>query len=55
MCRSGPAAISAVTASGPSLLTQIGVIVTLGVLLDTLLVRSLLVPALVSLLGRRFW
>ena len=32
-------------------LTQIGVIVGFGVLLDTLLVRSVLVPALVSLLG----
>lgn len=37
------------------LLTQIGVIVALGVLLDALLVRSVLVPALASLLGRRFW
>ena len=36
-------------------LTQIGVIVGFGVLLDTLLVRSVLVPALVSLLGERFW
>jgi RND superfamily putative drug exporter len=36
-------------------LTQIGVIVGFGVLLDTLLVRSVLVPALVSLLGDRFW
>ncbi len=36
------------------LLTQIGVIVALGVLLDTLLVRSVLVPALATLLGRRF-
>jgi RND superfamily putative drug exporter len=36
-------------------LTQIGIIVGFGVLLDTLLVRSLLVPALVALLGRRFW
>lgn len=37
------------------LLTQIGVIVAIGVLLDTLLVRSVLVPALVTLLDRRFW
>ncbi|HZB51567.1 MAG TPA: MMPL family transporter [Mycobacteriales bacterium] len=37
------------------LLTQIGVIVALGVLLDTLLVRSVLVPALATRLGRRFW
>ncbi|WP_344147646.1 MMPL family transporter [Nocardioides koreensis] len=36
-------------------LTQIGLIVGFGVLLDTLLVRSVLVPALVALLGRRFW
>nr|WP_246354936.1 MMPL family transporter [Nocardioides ungokensis] len=36
-------------------LTQIGVIVGFGVLLDTLLVRSILVPAIVALLGRRFW
>lgn len=36
-------------------LAQIGVIVGFGVLLDTVLVRSLLVPALVTLLGERFW
>ncbi|UPK75314.1 MMPL family transporter [Nocardioidaceae bacterium SCSIO 66511] len=36
-------------------LAQIGVIVGFGVLLDTLLVRSVLVPALITLLGRRFW
>jgi putative drug exporter of the RND superfamily len=36
-------------------LTQLGVVVGLGVLLDTLLVRSVLVPALVLLLGDRFW
>ncbi|MEU9079088.1 MMPL family transporter [Kitasatospora sp. NPDC048538] len=36
-------------------LTQIGVIVGIGVLLDTLLVRTVLVPALVLLTGRRFW
>ncbi len=36
-------------------LAQIGVIVGFGVLLDTLLVRSVLVPAVVSLLGERFW
>ncbi|MFF4652233.1 MMPL family transporter [Streptomyces sp. NPDC001380] len=36
-------------------LTQIGVIVGVGVLLDTLLVRTVLVPALVLLTGRRFW
>lgn len=36
-------------------LTQIGIIVGLGVLLDTLLVRTVLVPALVHVLGDRFW
>jgi len=36
-------------------LTQIGVIVGLGVVVDTLLVRTLLVPALAMLLGGRFW
>ena len=36
-------------------LAQIGVIVGFGVLLDTLVVRSVIVPALVSLLGERFW
>jgi RND superfamily putative drug exporter len=36
-------------------LTQLGVVVGFGVLLDTLLVRSVLVPALVSLTGRYFW
>jgi RND superfamily putative drug exporter len=36
-------------------LTQIGIIVCLGVLLDTLLVRTVLVPALAFTLGDRFW
>ncbi|HET8971565.1 MAG TPA: MMPL family transporter, partial [Candidatus Nanopelagicales bacterium] len=36
-------------------LTQVGIIVGLGVLLDTFVVRTLLVPALVGLVGRRFW
>ena len=36
-------------------LTQIGVIVCIGVLLDTLVVRTLLVPALTFLVGDRFW
>ncbi|GAA4255342.1 MMPL family transporter [Dactylosporangium darangshiense] len=34
---------------------QIGIIVTAGVLIDTLLVRSLLVPALTLHIGRRTW
>ncbi len=36
-------------------LTQIGIIVCVGVLLDTLLVRTVLVPALALWLGERFW
>ena len=36
-------------------LTQIGVIVGIGVLLDTLLVRTLVVPALALLIGEKFW
>lgn len=36
-------------------LGQLGLIVGLGVLLDTLLVRTLVVPAATALLGDRFW
>ncbi|MDG6109549.1 MMPL family transporter [Dactylosporangium aurantiacum] len=36
-------------------LTQIGVIVGIGVLLDTLLVRTVVVPAIALLLKERFW
>ena len=36
-------------------LAQVGVVICIGVLLDTLLVRTVLVPALALLLGDRFW
>lgn len=36
-------------------LTQIGIIVCIGVLLDTLIVRTVVVPALVFIAGDRFW
>ena len=36
-------------------LTQIGVIVCVGVLLDTLLVRTVVVPSLTFLVGERMW
>lgn len=37
------------------LLGQLGAIVGIGVLLDTLVVRTLVVPALIQLVGPRFW
>ena len=37
------------------LLAQLGIIICVGVLLDTLVVRTVLVPALALLLGDRFW
>jgi len=36
-------------------LTQIGIIVCIGVLLDTLLVRTVIVPALAFIIGEKFW
>ena len=36
-------------------LTQIGIIVCIGVLLDTLLVRTVIVPSLAFITGERFW
>ncbi|WAB82887.1 MMPL family transporter [Microcella daejeonensis] len=36
-------------------LTQIGIIVCIGVLIDTLLVRTVIVPALAFIAGDRFW
>ena len=36
-------------------LAQIGIVICIGVLLDTLIVRSLVVPAIVLLFGEKFW
>lgn len=36
-------------------LTQIGIIVGIGILLDTFLVRTVVVPALISITGDKFW
>lgn len=36
-------------------LAQVGIVICLGVLLDTLIVRSLVVPSIVRLLGEKFW
>lgn len=36
-------------------LAQVGVVIFIGVLLDTLVVRTLLIPSVVTVLGERFW
>ena len=36
-------------------LAQVGIVIFIGVLLDTLIVRTVLIPAIVQLLGERFW
>jgi RND superfamily putative drug exporter len=36
-------------------LTQLGVIVGLGILLDTFVVRTVLIPALFTVIGPRIW
>jgi RND superfamily putative drug exporter len=36
-------------------LTQIGIIVGLGILVDTFLVRTIVVPAVFSIVGPRIW
>jgi putative drug exporter of the RND superfamily len=36
-------------------LAQIGVVICIGVLLDTLVVRTVLTPAIVRVMGERFW
>jgi RND superfamily putative drug exporter len=50
------AATFAVLATLPLvMLIEVGFLVAFGVLLDALLVRSVLVPALTLLIGRRIW
>lgn len=36
-------------------LTQLGIIVGLGILLDTFVVRTVIIPALFTLIGPRIW
>ncbi|MBC2682365.1 MMPL family transporter [Corynebacterium sp. 4HC-13] len=36
-------------------LAQVGIVIFIGVLLDTLIVRTLLIPAVVQLMGEKFW
>lgn len=43
------------TVLGVLTLTQLGLIVGIGLLVDTLLVRCVLVSAVVTLIGDRFW
>ena len=51
-----PVAVFAVLGVLPLVvLAQLGVIICVGVLLDTLVVRTVLVPAIALLLGDRFW
>ncbi|MDQ0963975.1 putative membrane protein YdfJ with MMPL/SSD domain [Streptomyces sp. B4I13] len=49
------ATFAALGVAPPAFLVQIAFIVAFGVLLDTLVVRSLLVPALVRDIGARAW
>jgi RND superfamily putative drug exporter len=49
------ATFAALTVAPQVAFIEIGVLVAIGVLIDTLLVRSVLVPALVLDVGRRFW
>nr|MCH9735088.1 MMPL family transporter [Actinomycetes bacterium] len=36
-------------------LTQLGIIVGLGILLDTFVVRTVIIPALFTVIGPRIW
>ncbi|MDO5512658.1 MMPL family transporter [Corynebacterium sp.] len=36
-------------------LAQVGIVIFIGVLLDTLIVRTILIPAIVQMLGEKFW
>ena len=36
-------------------LTQVGIVVGLGILLDTFVVRTVVIPALFTLIGPRIW
>jgi RND superfamily putative drug exporter len=36
-------------------MTQLGIIVGLGILLDTFVVRTLVIPALFAVIGDRIW
>ena len=46
---------AAMTVAPLQVLQQVGLTVAIGVLIDTLIVRSLLIPALTALIGERAW
>jgi RND superfamily putative drug exporter len=46
---------AALTVSPLQILLQIGITVAMGVLIDTFVVRSLLIPALTAFIGERAW
>ena len=46
---------AALTVAPLQVLQQVGLTVAIGVLIDTLIVRSLLIPALTALIGERAW
>ena len=49
------ATMAAMTISDLTVLAQLGSTVAIGLLMDTLIVRSLLMPSIATLLGRWFW
>ena len=46
---------AALTVAPLQVLQQVGLTVAIGVLIDTFIVRSLLIPALTALIGERAW
>ena len=49
------ATMAAMTLSELTVLAQLGSTIAIGLLVDTLIVRSLLMPSIATLLGRWFW
>ena len=47
--------MAAMLASDLMVLAQMGSTIAIGLLVDTLIVRSLLMPSIATLLGRWFW
>jgi RND superfamily putative drug exporter len=49
------ATMAAMLGSSLTIVAQMGSTIAIGLLLDTLIVRALLMPSIASLLGRWFW